>query len=257
MQLGLAASQPLMASVRESRAAKTDSAASALQASGFRSDVTWFRLNAAAGCRFGSQPVFLRNPEERGYTSGEAHNPEVAGSNPAPLSKKPACGLSSQAVDRRVLLPVLLPEPNIRASVFSAAPGKSRVATVSILGWEAPDSPAVRWPLRFCHPVPGGHGSGHWLGCRRGVRRLRPFRASPRKPPDFDRARRCRPRRLGMDDSRSVRGGQVLVMARPCGNTATGREHGSTSSLERSPRPRALPVWFGRRGRAARVALDW
>jgi hypothetical protein len=63
-------------------------AASALQATGLRGDATRFRLKAAAGPRSGLQPAFLWNPAERGYISGEAHNPEVAGSNPAPATAK-------------------------------------------------------------------------------------------------------------------------------------------------------------------------
>ena len=63
-------------------------AASVLQASGLRSDVTVFRLNATAGCQSGSESALRRNTAERVYTIEAAHNPEVAGSNPAPATAK-------------------------------------------------------------------------------------------------------------------------------------------------------------------------
>jgi hypothetical protein len=63
-------------------------AASVLQASGFRSDVTVFRLHATADAHSGSESAFLRNTAERVYTIEAAHNPEVAGSNPAPATAK-------------------------------------------------------------------------------------------------------------------------------------------------------------------------
>jgi hypothetical protein len=59
------------------------SAASVLQASGFLGDVTVFRLNAAAVGQSGSEPACQRNTAERVYLFEAAHNPEVAGSNPA------------------------------------------------------------------------------------------------------------------------------------------------------------------------------
>jgi hypothetical protein len=59
-----------------------------LQASGFRRDVTVFRLNAARAGDFGSEPAFQRNTAERMYIFEAAHNPEVAGSNPAPATAK-------------------------------------------------------------------------------------------------------------------------------------------------------------------------
>jgi hypothetical protein len=61
-------------------------AASALQASDFRSDVTVFRLNARPWPKTGSEPAFRRNTAERVYITEAAHNPEVAGSNPAPAT---------------------------------------------------------------------------------------------------------------------------------------------------------------------------
>jgi hypothetical protein len=63
-------------------------AASVLQASGFRSDVTVFRLNAARAGDSGLEPAFRRKTAERVYRIEAAHNPEVAGSNPAPATKK-------------------------------------------------------------------------------------------------------------------------------------------------------------------------
>jgi hypothetical protein len=63
-------------------------AASGLQASGFRGDVTVFRLNAADLGESASEPAFRRNTAERVYTTEAAHNPEVAGSNPAPATQE-------------------------------------------------------------------------------------------------------------------------------------------------------------------------
>src|SRR6185295_4483353 len=59
--------------------------ASVVQASGFRRDVIVFRLNAARAGDSGLEPAFGRNTAERVYLFEAAHNPEVAGSNPAPL----------------------------------------------------------------------------------------------------------------------------------------------------------------------------
>ena len=61
---------------------------SVLQASRFRRDVTAFRLNARPRPKIGSEPAFRRNEAERVYTIEAAHNPEVAGSNPAPATDK-------------------------------------------------------------------------------------------------------------------------------------------------------------------------
>ena len=63
-------------------------AASVLQASGFRGNVTVFRLNAAAVGEFGSEPALRRNTAEGVYRIEAAHNPEVAGSNPAPATSE-------------------------------------------------------------------------------------------------------------------------------------------------------------------------
>jgi hypothetical protein len=63
--------------------------ASALQASGFRSDVTVFRLNARPRQKTGSLSAFRRNTAEHVYIIEAAHNPEVAGSNPAPATERP------------------------------------------------------------------------------------------------------------------------------------------------------------------------
>ena len=74
--------------------------ASALQASGFRSDVTVFRLNATAEGQSGSQTAFRRNTAERAYMIEAAHDPEVAGSNPAPATRKARiCGLFAYTLD--------------------------------------------------------------------------------------------------------------------------------------------------------------
>jgi len=65
-------------------------AASVLQASRFRRDVTAFRLDARPRPKTGSEPAFRRNEAEHVYTIEAAHNPEVAGSNPAPATEKGA-----------------------------------------------------------------------------------------------------------------------------------------------------------------------
>jgi hypothetical protein len=63
-------------------------AASVLQASRFRGDGTVFRLNARPPPKTGSDPAFRLNEAERVYAIEAAHNPEVAGSNPAPATGK-------------------------------------------------------------------------------------------------------------------------------------------------------------------------
>src|SRR5262249_61392205 len=68
------------------KAARRPAAASVLQAPGFRSDVTVFRLNAMAVDESGSEPAFCLNTAEPVYIAEAAHNPEVAGSNPAPAT---------------------------------------------------------------------------------------------------------------------------------------------------------------------------
>ena len=62
--------------------------ASVVQASGFRRDVTVFRLNAACAGDSGLEPAFRWNEAAHEYTIKAAHNPEVAGSNPAPATEK-------------------------------------------------------------------------------------------------------------------------------------------------------------------------
>jgi hypothetical protein len=63
-------------------------AASVLQASGFRGDAAVFRRNASVTGQSGSESAFRRNTAERVYTIEVAHNPEVAGSNPAPATEE-------------------------------------------------------------------------------------------------------------------------------------------------------------------------
>ena len=92
---------------------RTSPAASVLQASGFRSDVTVFRLNASVAGQSGSESAFRRNTAERVYTIEAAHNPEVAGSDPAPATRKapetgPFCSLSRMRSAK--LLPNFCPE---------------------------------------------------------------------------------------------------------------------------------------------------
>ena len=47
-----------------------------------------FHLNAADVGESGSEPAFTRNTAERVYVIEAAHNPEIAGSNPAPATEK-------------------------------------------------------------------------------------------------------------------------------------------------------------------------
>jgi hypothetical protein len=70
--------------VPSSKSSERLQVASTLQASGFRSDVTAFRLNAQSRRKTGSEPAFRRDTAEPVHTIEAAHNPEVAGSNPAP-----------------------------------------------------------------------------------------------------------------------------------------------------------------------------
>src|SRR5512132_3218755 len=63
-------------------------AASALQASGFRWDVTVFRVHARSRPKTGPEPAFRRNTAAPVYRSDAAHHPQVAGSNPAPATEK-------------------------------------------------------------------------------------------------------------------------------------------------------------------------
>jgi hypothetical protein len=79
----------LLHSVSEKRALPNRVAASVLQAQGFRSDVTAFRLNARPRPNIALEPAFRRNEAERVYVIEAAHNPEVAGSNPAPATTRP------------------------------------------------------------------------------------------------------------------------------------------------------------------------
>jgi hypothetical protein len=66
------------------------SAASVLQAPGFCGDVTAFRLKAKDVGLSGFESAFLRNAAEGLGLVEAAHNPEVAGSNPAPATAKGA-----------------------------------------------------------------------------------------------------------------------------------------------------------------------
>ena len=74
--------------VPSSKSSERLQVASTLQASGFRSDVTVFRLNARPRPKTGSESAFLRNTAEQVYPIEAAHDPEVAGSNPAPAVYK-------------------------------------------------------------------------------------------------------------------------------------------------------------------------
>jgi hypothetical protein len=72
--------------LRTKRVAGATQVASVLEASGFRRDATVFRLNARARPKTGSDSAFRRNTAARVYRIEAAHNPEVAGSNPAPAT---------------------------------------------------------------------------------------------------------------------------------------------------------------------------
>jgi hypothetical protein len=63
-------------------------AASVLQAPGIRGDFTVFRVDATAVVDSGLEAAFRRNTAERVHRIEAAHNPEVAGSNPAPATGK-------------------------------------------------------------------------------------------------------------------------------------------------------------------------
>jgi hypothetical protein len=67
----------------------TVAAASVLHAIGFRGDVTMFRRDATADGQSGSTAAFRQNRADRVYIIEAAHEPEVAGSNPAPLLERP------------------------------------------------------------------------------------------------------------------------------------------------------------------------
>ncbi len=84
-------------------------AASVLQASRFRGDVTAFRLNARPRPKRASEPAFRRDATERVYRIEAAHNPEVAGSNPAPATAKGA-GNGAFRVSKCRRRPGLLPK---------------------------------------------------------------------------------------------------------------------------------------------------
>ena len=75
---------PTKFSVADAADAAQLGTASVVQASGCRRDVTVFRLNAACAGDSGFEPTFRRNTAAPVYPIGAAHNPEVAGSNPAP-----------------------------------------------------------------------------------------------------------------------------------------------------------------------------
>jgi hypothetical protein len=51
-------------------------------------DVTAFRLTARPRPKTGSEPAFRRNKAEHVYSFEAAHNPQVAGSNPAPATSE-------------------------------------------------------------------------------------------------------------------------------------------------------------------------
>jgi hypothetical protein len=74
--------------VPSSKSSERLQVASAPQASGFRSDVTVFRLHARPRQRTGSLSAFRRNTAEHAYILEAAHNPEVAGPILPPLRRK-------------------------------------------------------------------------------------------------------------------------------------------------------------------------
>ena len=82
--------QPCGALVPPHGSWRTALAASVLQASGFRRDVTVFRLGEVAAGESGSEPAIRRNTAAPVYRIEAAHNPEVVRSNPAPATAKGA-----------------------------------------------------------------------------------------------------------------------------------------------------------------------
>src|SRR5512133_1301430 len=76
-----------MEAVFGARVGNCYAAASVLQASCFRGDVTVFRLNASAAGKL-ALSVHLRGIRRNTYTRSRGSNPEVARSNPAPATSK-------------------------------------------------------------------------------------------------------------------------------------------------------------------------
>jgi hypothetical protein len=74
--------------IRTVAVSQTSPAASVLQASGFRRDVTAFRLDATCAGDSGLKSAFKWNEAAHAHTIEAAHNPEVAGSNPAPATRE-------------------------------------------------------------------------------------------------------------------------------------------------------------------------
>jgi hypothetical protein len=79
-------------------------AASVLQASGLRGDVSVFRLNARPQSKTGSEPAVRRNTAERVYTIEAAHNPELgvdlAGDGTMPLVVRQAAVSDTSTFDK-------------------------------------------------------------------------------------------------------------------------------------------------------------
>ena len=88
VRLASVAQEPPAEARRVGRWAAT-SAASVLQASGFRGHATVFRLSAAVEAESRLEPALRRNAAARTDSLEATHNPEVAGSTPAPASERP------------------------------------------------------------------------------------------------------------------------------------------------------------------------
>src|SRR5213596_2486016 len=84
-------------------------AASFLQATGFRGDATRFRLKATAGSRSGIETAFRRNGAAGVDAVEAAHNPEVAGSNPAPATEERPAQAGLFLISLRTRAPTFYP----------------------------------------------------------------------------------------------------------------------------------------------------
>ena len=104
---------------RESAGGLEMPAASVLQASRFRGDATVFRLSAAYEAESRLEPALRRNPAARIDSPDAAHNPEVAGSNPAPaIQKGPGNGAF------RLLSQVFTAQSSATTEVRAPCPGR-------------------------------------------------------------------------------------------------------------------------------------
>jgi hypothetical protein len=120
--------------------------ASVLQASGFRGDVIVFRLNARRRRETGSGSAFRRNTAERVCMIEAAHNPEVAGSNPAPATGKgPGDKAFSFASPWRCCAPL---QAHGRCLVIVAQEQRAKLAGEALLYSRSSSAISARLPAR-------------------------------------------------------------------------------------------------------------